>query len=581
MSRKRHVRVVVCFLGAAVAAATGARAAHACGGFFCNQPQPNGQLPIAQAAENVLFVMDTDPQGVHRVEAHIQIAYTGPATSFSWIVPVTALPTVDVGWDILFDRIEPPTRPSFQLNRVQDGKCKGGGGQGIGCGGGAASATNGGVQDAGGQPGNGVDVLSRGSAGPYDYVIVRSEDGATLRTWLTSNGYFVSDDGGRIVDDYVAGGFSFVAVKLMVGQDTSAIRPIILRMQSSEACLPLKLTAIASTPDLRINVWVLGAARAVPINYVEIAINLAKLDWFNFGKNYDQLLKEAANEAQGDAFAVEYAQPSSAAVGWMTLPSGGRSTLASQTNPGSYMNVLLGLGLTPTSAVVAVLRKYIPMPASLQSQGVPEATFYGNLYNYWSSNAADFAPFDPVALTAELEKEVLQPMDMFRMLFGNSPYLTRLATFISPEEMTKDPLFVTNTHLPPVSPQHTATAHYLCGDEEFFACDAPVKVDVEDGRHVLYVGGTCSGSAPRGDIDKMPSANTAWIRDPDTEGQVVLDNGPAITKALAAHNATVATPGSGCGCALRARPREWAMIAFVGAVVLVLGVRRRRPRARS
>ena len=94
MSRKRHVRVVVCFLGAAVAAATGARAAHACGGFFCNQPQPNGQLPIAQAAENVLFVMDTDPQGVHRVEAHIQIAYTGPATSFSWIVPVTALPTV-------------------------------------------------------------------------------------------------------------------------------------------------------------------------------------------------------------------------------------------------------------------------------------------------------------------------------------------------------------------------------------------------------------------------------------------------------------------------------------------------------
>jgi len=108
-----------------------------------------------------------------------------------------------------------------------------------------------------------------------------------------------------------------------------------------------------------------------------------------------------------------------------------------------------------------------------------------------------------------------------------------------------------------------------------------VKVDVEDGRHVLYAGGTCSGSAPRGDIDKMPSANTAWIRDPDTEGQVVLDNGPAITKALAAHNATVATPGSGCGCALRARPREWAMIAFVGAVVLVLGVRRRRPRARS
>ena len=63
----------------------------------------------------------------------------------------------------------------------------------------------------------------------------------------------------------------------------------------------------------------LADARAVPINYVEIAINQAKLDWFNFGRNYDQLLKEAANEAQGNAFAVEYAQPSTTAATWFTL----------------------------------------------------------------------------------------------------------------------------------------------------------------------------------------------------------------------------------------------------------------------
>ena len=232
-------------------AAVGAREARACGGFFCNAPPPDGSLPIAQAAENVLFVLDTNPAtGAHRVEAHIQIAYTGPATSFSWIVPVTAVPTVDVGWDILFDRIEPPTRPSFVLTRVMDGKCQGGG-SGIGCGGAAEDrATGGGPLP----PVSTVDVLSRGSVGPFDYVVVRSEDGATLRTWLTDNGYFVSTDSAKIVDDYVATGHAFVAVRLKVGQDTSAIRPIILRMESPEACLPLKLTAIASTPNLRINV---------------------------------------------------------------------------------------------------------------------------------------------------------------------------------------------------------------------------------------------------------------------------------------------------------------------------------------
>jgi hypothetical protein len=577
MSRISRLRVSAYVFGALAIAATGAREARACGGFFCNSPPPDGSLPIAQAAENVLFVLDKDPAtGAHRVEAHIQIAYTGPATSFSWIVPVTAVPTVDVGWDILFDRIEPPTRPSFGVIRSIEGRCQGGGSD-IGCGG-AASGTNGGSIADGGQSSMPVvDILSQGSVGPFDYVVVRSEDGATLRTWLTENGYFVSDDSAKIVDDYVSSGHSFVAVRLKVGQDTSAIRPIILRLESPEACLPLKLTAIASTPNLRINVWVLAAARAIPINYAEIAVNLAKIDWFNFGRNYDQLLQEAANEAQGDAFAVEYAQPSAAAVGWMTVSSGARSALAAQTDPPSYLRGLATTGVTPTSAVAQVLRKYIPMPAELKTQGVTEAQFYANLQFYWDNYRARFAAFDPVALTAELETEVLQPMDKLRPLFESNAYLTRLATFISPEEMTKDPLFVTNASLPDVSPQHMATATLLCGDQEFFMCEAPVRIALEDGRTIYYSGGGCGGSPARSDIDRMPSAEVAWNRDPDTEGQVVLDNRAAITKAIAAHNATVPTPDSGCGCSLRARPRHATVLVLVAAVAF-LAVRRRRAR---
>ena len=164
-----------------------ARPAGACGGFFCNRPPPDGTLPIAQAAENVLFVLDRDPAtGAGTVEAHIQILYTGPASEFSWIVPVTAVPTVTVGADILFDRIEPPTRPSFNVSYQMEGNCRGVSGVGAGCGsaaaGGGDSAGVGTVADAGI---GGVDVLAQGSAGPYEYVVIRSEDGATLRTWLT------------------------------------------------------------------------------------------------------------------------------------------------------------------------------------------------------------------------------------------------------------------------------------------------------------------------------------------------------------------------------------------------------------
>jgi len=65
-------------------------------------------------------------------------------------------------------------------------------------------------------------------------------------------------------------------------------------------------------------------------------------------------------------------------------------------------------------------------------------------------------------------------------------------------------------------------------------------------------------------------------RDPDSEGQIVVDNRAAITQALAAHNATVATPGSGCGCSLRARPRGLAVIAVAGGALALLVRRRRR-----
>jgi hypothetical protein len=165
---------------------------------------------------------------------------------------------------------------------------------------------------------------------------------------------------------------------------------------------------------------------------------------------------------------------------------------------------------------------------------------------------------------------------MFRDLFQRNAYLTRLATFISPEEMTKDPLFVTNLLLSDVSPQHKAIGHVLCGDEEFNQCAAPIRVDLEDGRSVVYAGPTCGGVVDRKDIDAMPSAEAAWNRDSTTEGQLVVDNRPAIAQAIAAHNATVPTPGSGCGCSLRAQPRRLAMILFACGVVATLAMRRRR-----
>jgi MYXO-CTERM domain-containing protein len=574
MAMKNIVGVV---LGAVLLAGLGARRAEACGGFFCDRLPPDGTLPIAQAAENVLFVMDHDPTtGAATVEAHIQIFYMGPASEFSWVVPVTSVPTVSVGADILFDRLEPPTRPSFNVSYQLEGNCKGVSGVGAGCGssasGGADSAGIGGGAPDGGV-GPGVQVLSSGSTGPYDYVVIQSQDGATLRTWLTTNGYYVSDQSAAIVDEYVAGQYSFVALKLHNGQDTSAIRPIVLRLTATEACLPLKLTAIAATPDLRINVWVLADARAVPINYAEIAINQAKLDWFGGGRNYDQLLKDAANEAQGNAFAVEYAMPAQNSSAWFTI-SGTRSGLEAATTPPAFLAVLSQIGLQPTGAVLQLLRKYIPLPATLAAMGVTETSFYNYLTQYWTTNMAAFAPFDSTAAAADFDAQVLTPMGQYRELFTRPGRLTRLATFISPEEMTSDPLFIANASLPDVAPQHLAVAHVLCGDGGQ-ACFSPVRLQTEDGQSVNYAATSCMQYA-RGDLDQLPAAQMAWQRDGDGDGQVVLDNSSQIMTALATHNAKVHLPSgsSGCSCATAGSPG----LMTVAMAALGLGLLRRRRR---
>jgi MYXO-CTERM domain-containing protein len=563
-------------------AAVPARPASACGGFFCDRPPPNGALPIAQAGENVLFVLDDG-----QVEAHIQIVYKGDAAQFSWVVPVTAPPTLDVGTDVLFDRIEPPTRPSYSVQFQMDGTCKGlaPSDNGVGCGEsvptsarGVADASAGHVLDA-----PTVEVVFRGNVGPYDSAVIRSDDPTALKTWLTTNGYYVSDASASIVDDYVAAHSYFVALRLQPGKDTSAIQPIVLRLASGEGCLPLKLTAIAATPDLRINVWVLGAARAVPLDFVEVGVNEAKIDWFNFGSNYDKVLGEAANEAGGDAFAVEYAKPAAAVAQQLVVSQGQIDQLATTTSPGAYLSALASMGFSPTGQVLNILRQDLPLPSDLAAQGITEAQYYANPYRFPSSTGA--ATFDAAKLTADLEAAVFVPLMKVQPMFANHKYLTRLATFISPEEMTKDPRFVTNAELPDVDPQHLAIAHMLCGDQDYDVCHAPVRLRLESGADVNF--GVAAGAHEqcnpsqtptydRTTVDTLPSSDMGWLRDPVGEGHLVVDNRAAISAGINKHNASVQlSPGCGCSVGGRGRP----VVAALMALGFLIARRRRRASA--
>src|SRR6187399_3197162 len=96
--------------------------ARACGGTFCDTG-PRA-MPVDQTGENILFVMEGG-----KVEAHIQIQYRGDAARFSWILPVPALPQIEVGSDPLFAKLLAGTVPTFGYSTQRD-FCGGTGGSG-------------------------------------------------------------------------------------------------------------------------------------------------------------------------------------------------------------------------------------------------------------------------------------------------------------------------------------------------------------------------------------------------------------------------------------------------------------------
>jgi hypothetical protein len=605
-NRARGGLLALAGLGLAAAFLPG-HPAQACGGFFCNQPQnPFDPPPVAQTAENVLFAMEKDPQGNTHLEAHVQIFYTGPADRFSWVVPVDNEPTLDVGTNQLFKVLDPATQPTFGLDWHDEGTCKvdplppqaGDSVRAPGTGGSGGSFG----ADAGASAG--VQVSFRGDIGPYDAAVLRStdpNDPKGLKEWLQTNMYFLSEDGSKLIDDYVKEQKWFVAIRLINGHSVNEIQPLVMRFIGPGPCVPLRLTSIAAINDLRINLWVLGSNRVVPENYFEMYINPARIDWFSGGSNYDELVKKAANQAGGNAFVADFVGPATIMSGRIYSGRYDITRLAQAITPPQAMQEITAQGFPRDAALLELLRKHIPEPEQLKSQGVSELQFYNQLTLYWQMNAAIFAPFDSVKFAADVNERLVLPVKKAQDLFDRFPKLTRLNTFVSPEEMNSDPLFTTNSTLPDIPVQRTAKSYFLCGNKQYNRCQAPIRLELPDGQQLFFKPrkwtGPCYGqdtsNIDRADLEEMPALEVAYQRESIGEGAVRFNNRPAINGAIEEHNVAVRARimadgidpwgknikhGSSLfGCAIAGLPSGAGPLLVLGAA-LGWVVRRRRPK---
>lgn len=435
--------------------------ASACGGFFCNR-----DFPIDQAAERIVFAVERG-----EVTTHVQIAYEGAADDFAWIVPTPGVPELEVSSDALFTTLQQLTQPQFWLYTDVHGVCE------INVFPMASEASID-MDDRGS-----VTVVAEETVGPYDTVTLQAESEEELLLWLRAAGYDLPSDLSAVLAPYVASGQYFVALKLSAGRDAGDLAPLALTYPAEVASIPIQLTSIAAAPDMPLEVYVLGDARAVPDNYLHVRINEASIDWFDGGSNYADVISEAADEAGGQAFATDFSGSTRPLRGMLWGGADGSvDHLRTQDDPIAWLDGVLGLGLPPSSALLELFEDLIPYPPHLEDQGITPQNYYDCLVCY--DQHVDRTGFSGAEATDELELRVIDGLRAAEELFARHPHLTRLTSSMDAFEMTVDPRFVYNRDLPQsVSNIHEATVEIRCGMAEGWEGAERVLV-LSDGREI-------------------------------------------------------------------------------------------------
>ena len=526
--------------------------ADACG---CFSP-PDPSVPIVQAGERILFSQE---DGV--VTAHIQVQYSGPAEEFGWLLPVPSIPEMEVGVDELFTQLIDSTQPKYSMTANYVGDCPFDPNNGR-----FSSPPAEGVDADDGATGGGEQgspLVLRDTVGPFDFAVLRADSKDDMFNWLADNEFFVPPNTDTVSDPYIKPGGFFLALKLRSGQDTGDIQPIVLRYESELPMIPIILTSVAADPDMGIQVWVAGEDRAIPQNFFHTRINDALIDWPNAGANYVDVINEAIDEAPEDSafpghhsFITEYAGVSDVMENRLDWPGrfGNIDELRNINGAESFIDYLNSNGYTsagqngffqPTypPQVLNVLSRHLPVPTGLAAdfaaRGISDSEYYLSFsfyINRFSQERPDLfvdldLAFDSNLLADELNERIVEPTRVAGATFTDHSYLTRLFSTLSPDEMTKDPVFSFNPDLPDVSNEHVAEITYFCDQvSDPNVLNTPATLVTEAGYVIHYPDGVEESTEE--DLGSLPaSASIETLRE-QGDPEIVRDNTGRISDAL-------------------------------------------------
>jgi hypothetical protein len=389
---------------------------------------------------------------------HIQIQYEGPPTEFGWILPTAPGVETTISSEALFIALDRVYGPVFQLNYNYPDDCtflefdQ------------ASPNDDGGSVDRGG-----VQVISREAIGPYDRAILSAESVADLREWLDEQEFQIPDELDPKFQPYIEAGAVFVVIKLLPGNDSGDIVPLNLTFPGTRPTIPIIPTAVAATPDMGIIVHVLDSARAIPVNYRHVQINEAAIDWPNGGSNYADVVAQAADEAGGRAFTTDYAGPHDGRVSDVLTPYTDRQ-LDAVAQTGMLFDLLNVIPDRTNPDFQRIAASFVTVP-----DDVSRSDFFRCVQCY----DVEDSPVDGAAVAERLREEVNPAYESLGAIFGRLPYITRLYTTLSADEMDLDPIFSVNPDMEDVSNIHVAEADVSCDDNGEITVEV---ITLEDGR---------------------------------------------------------------------------------------------------
>lgn len=236
-----------------------------------------------------------------------QIRYSGAPEDFVWVLPVPSPEvTIDVADDLFFAELEsqtapqiaPPPLPPLDCPPPPEDDCL------FGCGGGDAA---GGAQDAGGS--GGVEVYQEEVVGPYETVVIGSEDPGALVAWLNDHGYAVPESTTPTIRHYTERGSLFVVLRLAPDQGVSAMQPVRVDYPGYMGTFPLRMVTVGAYSSLIMTLWIVAEQRFESRNYPAVEIDPSALVWdfLAGGSNYRELFRAAIDAAGGKAWVTQFA----------------------------------------------------------------------------------------------------------------------------------------------------------------------------------------------------------------------------------------------------------------------------------